>query len=53
LSEAKGPSAFDWSGLRRRRAGKSVSTPALAVFRHFARRFEGCAKAPGDALRCR
>jgi hypothetical protein len=53
LSGEQGPSAFDWSGLRRVRAGKSVSTPALAVFRRLARRFEGCAKAPGDARRCR
>jgi hypothetical protein len=53
LSAERGPSAFDWSGLRRVRAGRTVSAPALAVFRRLARRFEGCAKAPGDARRCR
>jgi hypothetical protein len=53
LSAEAGPSAFDWSGLRRLRAGKAVAAPALAVFQRIARRFEGCAKAPGDALRCR
>ena len=35
------------------RAGGSVAAPALAAFQRLARRFEGCAKAPGDALRCR
>jgi hypothetical protein len=53
LSAEAGPSAFDWSGLRRVRAGKHVAAPALAVFQRLARRFEGCAKAPGDALQCR
>ena len=53
LSAGVGPSAFDWSGLRRMRAGESVAAPALAAFQRLARRFEGCAKAPGDALRCR
>jgi hypothetical protein len=53
LSTEAGPSAFDWSGLRRERAGGSVSAPALSVFRRQARRLEGCAKARGDARRCR
>jgi polysaccharide biosynthesis protein PslG len=52
LSRERGPSAFDWSGLRRLRGGEVVSAPALAVFRRWARKLEGCAKAPGDALRC-
>jgi hypothetical protein len=52
LSSERGPSAFDWSGLRRERAGKRISAPALAAFRRQARRLEGCAKAPGDARRC-
>jgi hypothetical protein len=53
LSSEAGPSAFDWSGLRRERAGGSVSAPALTVFRRQARWLEGCAKQPGDARRCR
>jgi hypothetical protein len=52
LSSEAGPSAFDWSGLRRARAGGVVDAPALAAFRRQARRLEGCAKAPGDARRC-
>jgi hypothetical protein len=52
LSSEAGPSAFDWSGLRRERAGGRVSAPALSAFRRAARRLEGCAKAPGDARRC-
>jgi hypothetical protein len=53
LSTETGPSAFAWSGLRRLRGGAVVSTPALAVFSRWARRLQGCAKAPGDARRCR
>jgi hypothetical protein len=52
LSSEAGPSAFDWSGLRRVRGGGRVSVPALSVFRRQARRLEGCAKASGDARRC-
>jgi hypothetical protein len=52
LSSEAGPSSFDWSGLRRLRDGRAVSTPALAVFREAARRLQGCRKAPGDARRC-
>jgi hypothetical protein len=51
LSSEAGPSAFDWSGLRRVRGGGRVSTPALSVFQRQARRLEGCAKAV-DARRC-
>jgi hypothetical protein len=51
LSTEQGPSAFDWSGLRRLRAGAVVDAPALATFRSWARRLEGCAKAT-DARRC-
>jgi len=50
----EGPaSVFDWSGLRRVRDGRRVNAPALAAFRRRARWLEGCAKAPGDATRCR
>jgi hypothetical protein len=52
LSSEKGPSVFDWSGLRRMRRGKPVSMPALAVFRRAARELQGCRKAPRDAQRC-
>ena len=52
LSSGKGPSPFDWSGLRLQRRGAVVSTPALRVFRIAARRLEGCRKAPRDARRC-
>jgi hypothetical protein len=46
-------SAFDFSGLRRLRAGQLVSAPALTVFTRTARRLQGCAKQSGDARRCR
>jgi hypothetical protein len=46
-------SAFDFSGLRRLRAGRLVSAPALSAFTRQARRLQGCAKRPGDAQRCR
>jgi hypothetical protein len=52
LSSERGPSEFDWSGLRRIRHGQRVSVPALRVFRRWARRLEGCRKAGGDARRC-
>jgi hypothetical protein len=51
LSTEAGPSAFDWSGLRRLRADSVVDAPALATFRRWARRLEGCAKT-ADARRC-
>ena len=51
LSTETGPSAFDWSGLRRLRSGAAVDTPALATFRIWARKLEGCAKTV-DARRC-
>jgi hypothetical protein len=43
---------FGYSGLRRIRRGARVDAPVLRVFRRSARRLEGCAKAPGDAMRC-
>jgi hypothetical protein len=46
-------SAFDFSGLRRLRAGQLVSSPALTIFTRLARRLQGCEKQPGDARRCR
>jgi hypothetical protein len=52
LSDEHGPNAFAWSGLRRLRAAGPVSSPALAVFRRWAIRLEGCRKVPGDARRC-
>jgi hypothetical protein len=51
LSTEAGHSAFDWSGLRRLRAGSTVDAPALATFRRWARRLQGCAKTT-DARRC-
>jgi hypothetical protein len=47
------PNSFDYSGLRRVRGASTISVPALATFQAAARRLEGCAKAPGDASRCR
>lgn len=52
-AESGGPSSFDYAGLRRLRDGHVRSAPALGAFRAMARRLEGCAKQPGDALRCR
>jgi hypothetical protein len=43
---------FGYSGLRRVRRGERVDAPVLREFRRSARRLQGCAKAPGDALRC-
>jgi len=53
LSREGSPNSFDYSGLRRLRDDRIVSVPALAAFRTMARRLQGCAKAPGDATRCR
>jgi hypothetical protein len=44
--------AFNYAGLRRIRNGAHVSSPALRVFRRWARRLEGCAKT-ANAERCR
>jgi hypothetical protein len=52
LSDEQGPNSFAWSGLRRLRPAGPVSAPALAVFRRWAVRLEGCRKARGDARRC-
>jgi polysaccharide biosynthesis protein PslG len=43
---------FNYAGLRRVRDGHRRSTPALSVFRRWARRIEGCAKT-ANAHRCR
>jgi Glycosyl hydrolase catalytic core len=51
-SETK-QSWFGYSGLRRIRRDERVDTPVLREFRRSARRLQGCAKAPGDATRCR
>jgi len=53
LSTNEGPNSFEYSGLRRLKAGKPVSARSLAAYRRAARRLEGCAKAAGDASRCR
>ena len=53
LSEEGSPNSFDYSGLRRVRDGRTITVPALGAFRREARRLQGCAKAPGDARRCR
>jgi hypothetical protein len=53
LSQEGSPNSFDYSGLRRVRDGRTITAPALHAFRRVARRLEGCAKAPGDARRCR
>jgi hypothetical protein len=49
----EGSEEFDYAGLRRVRDGRRLSAPALRVYRRWARRIEGCAKARADALRCR
>jgi hypothetical protein len=51
-AEGSTPSSFDYSGLRRMRAGRIVTTPALAAFRLVARHLEGCAKRRGNAISC-
>jgi hypothetical protein len=53
LSREGSPNSFDYSGLRRVRAGRVISAPALGAFRGAARRLEGCSKALGDASACR
>lgn len=53
LSQEGSGSAFTYSGLRRLRGDTIVSARSLAVYRSAARRLQGCAKAPGDAARCR
>jgi hypothetical protein len=52
ISEEGGTSPWAWAGLRRVRDGKAVSMRSLTVFRRWARKLEGCAKAPGNARRC-
>jgi hypothetical protein len=45
-------SSFSWSGLRRSRNGRIVSSSALPAFSAAARKLEGCAKPLGAAGRC-
>ena len=52
VSAETGPSPFGWAGLRRERAGRLVSTPALKTYRRAARLLRGCA-ASSRAARCR
>jgi hypothetical protein len=51
-AEGSTPSSFDYSGLRRVRAGRIVTAPALTAFRLVARQLEGCAKRRGNATTC-
>ena len=53
LSREGSPNSFAYSGLRRVRDGRVITVPALGAYRRIARRLQGCAKAPGDAARCR
>jgi hypothetical protein len=53
LTEESRGNSFGWSGLRRSRDGKVVSSSALPAFRSVARTLEGCAKPLGDARHCR
>jgi hypothetical protein len=53
LTHESRSNSFGFSGLRRVRDGKIVSTSALPAFRGVARRLEGCAKPLGNAARCR
>ncbi|HWM07804.1 MAG TPA: hypothetical protein VNO82_00615 [Solirubrobacteraceae bacterium] len=46
-------SSFSWSGLRRFRNGEVVSSSAHEAYQRVARKLNGCAKAPGNARRCR
>jgi hypothetical protein len=52
LSAETGATAWDYAGLRRIDDGARRITPALRVFRRWARRLEGCPKTR-DARRCR
>jgi hypothetical protein len=52
-AEGSSTSSFDYAGLRRVRAGRLVTAPALAVFQRVARHLEGCRKRAGDAARCK
>lgn len=51
--EGQTSSGFDYSGLRRLRNGVLHDAPALKAFTRAARTLQGCAKAVGDARRCR
>jgi hypothetical protein len=52
LSAEDNVGPFTYAGLRRSHEGVRRDTPALRVFRRWARRLEGCAKTT-NALRCR
>ena len=45
-------SSFSWSGLRRLRDGRIVSSPALPAFQSVAAQLEGCRKPPAQAAGC-
>ena len=51
--EGSPTSAFDCSGLRRLRAGRAVSAPALTSFQRWRKRLQGCAKRRATRARCR
>src|SRR6185436_18523622 len=48
-AEASTGQGWDYSGLRRLRAGKLVSAPALKAYERVAKRLTGCTKRSGDA----
>jgi hypothetical protein len=52
-TEGLNSSGFDYSGLRRVRAGQIHDAPALATFKRVAKRLQGCAKRSGRAFVCR
>jgi hypothetical protein len=52
ISAEDSKSAFDFSGLRRIRDGARRDSPALRIFRRWARRLEGCAKTTNSTV-CR
>ena len=51
--EGQSASAFDYSGLRRLRAGQLVDSPALTIFQRMAKQLQGCSKQLGNARVCR
>ena len=48
----EGRGEFDYAGLRRVRDERRVAAPVLRAFTRWARKLQGCVKAPGDARRC-
>jgi hypothetical protein len=48
----EGSREFDYTGLRRIRDGRAVTTPVMSVFTRWARKLQGCRKVAADARRC-